>query len=38
VVFKATFGSASDEFSTRCVISISLGTMDSRPFRARITV
>ena len=34
----STRGSASDEFSTRCVISISFGTIASRPPSERITV
>jgi hypothetical protein len=38
VVVSATLLSASELFSTRWVIIISLGTMASRPFRARITV
>ncbi len=35
---SAISGSASEQFSTRCVISNSLGTIDSRPLIARITV
>jgi hypothetical protein len=33
-----TFASVNDEFSTRWVISISLGTIDSRPEADRMTV
>ena len=37
-VVCTTKGSASDRFSTRLLMSSSLGTMDSRPVSARTTV
>ena len=37
-VFTSTRESASEEFSIRCVMSVSFGTIASRPLLARITV